>query len=110
MGEKMKNNNDQESIDIMDEATFENIVHEKVLPIVPFIIGTYSVQELTPLDMDGEGFKYIRYDEKQIYINLMVVYRSEKSMWTVYEASSSSDLPKVGWGPTIEEALEKAGL
>ena len=60
--------------------------------------------------MDGEGFKYIRYDEKQIDINLMVVYRSEKLMWSVYEACNSYDLPKVGWGPTIEEALKKAGL
>lgn len=94
----------------MDKTTFEKIVHEKVLPVVPFIIGNYSIEELTPVDLDGEGFKYIRYDERQTDINLMIVYRSEKSMWSVYEASKSSDRPKVGWGPTIEEALEKAGL
>ena len=94
----------------MDEATFETIVHKKVLSVVPFVIGTYSVEKLTPVDLDGEGFKYIRYDQRQTDINLMVTYRSEKSLWSVYEASSSSDLPKVGWGPTIEEALKKAGL
>jgi hypothetical protein len=48
----------------MDEATFETIVHKKVLPVVPFVIGTYSVEKLNPVDLDGEGFKYIRYDQR----------------------------------------------
>jgi hypothetical protein len=85
----------------MDKATFERIVHDKV--------GCHSGEEIMP---DADGFKYIRWNQRQTDINLIISYRPErpKVTWSVYEAYSSSDPPKVGWGTTLGAAFAKAEL
>jgi hypothetical protein len=80
----------------MDKTTFERIVHDKV--------GCHPGEEIMP---DANGFNYIRWNQRQTDINLIIIYRPEKPevIWSVYESYSSSDPPKISWGPTIDEAL-----
>jgi hypothetical protein len=85
----------------MDKATFERIVHDKV--------GCHPGEEIMP---DANGFKYIRWNQRQTDINLIISYRPDKAnvTWSVCDACSSSDPAKVGWGTTLGAAFAKAGL